>query len=74
MTKNENGYEQARELTEKAMDAYVKRDDAKGDRLVEKAKSENEQAVRDVKDELEEDAGSEHDPAKLGQEYTEKQK
>ncbi len=74
MPKNENGYEQARELTEKAMDAYVKRDDAKGDRLVEQAKSENEQAVRDVNDELEEDAGSEHDPAKLGQEDRQKQK
>ncbi len=74
MAKNDSGYEQARELTEKAMDAYVKRDDAKGDRLVEKAKSENEQAVRDVNEELEEDVGSEHDPAKLGQEDSRKQK
>jgi hypothetical protein len=74
MAKNDDGYDQARELTEKAMDAYVKRADAQGDRLVDKAKSANERAVRDVNDELEEDAGSEHDPAKLEQEDSQKQK
>jgi F0F1-type ATP synthase membrane subunit b/b' len=67
MAKDDKRYEQARELTEKAMDAYVKHDDAKGDKLVEKAKATIEQAVRDVNDELEEDAGSEHDAGKLGQ-------
>ena len=46
MTKSDKGYEVARELTEKAMDAYVEREDAKGDKLVEKAKAANEQAVR----------------------------
>ncbi|MBS0639138.1 MAG: hypothetical protein U1E70_29785 [Acetobacteraceae bacterium] len=65
MAKDEKSYEKARDLTEKALDSYVESDDARGDELVEQAKAVNEKAVRDVQDELEEDAGAEHDPAKL---------
>ena len=60
-------YDRAREMTEKALDAYVEGDEKTGGKLVEQAKSLNEAAVRDVHQELEEDAASEHDPAKLGQ-------
>jgi hypothetical protein len=58
-------YDRAREVTEKALDAYVEGDDETGGKLVEQAKSINEAAVRDVHEELEEDAASEHDPEKL---------
>lgn len=60
-------YDRAREMTEKALDAYVEGDDKKGSDLVEQAKGVNEAAVRDVHQELEEDAASEHDPGKLSQ-------
>ena len=52
---------------EKALDAYVEGDEKTGGKLVEQAKDLNEAAVRDVHQELEEDAVSEHNPAKLGQ-------
>ncbi len=58
-------YEQARKTTEKALDAYVNDEKDKGDALVDEAKALNETAVRDVSAELEEDAGSEHDPKKI---------
>jgi hypothetical protein len=67
MAKDDKSYEKARDLTEKALDAYVESDDAKGDELVDQAKQVNEKAVRDVNQELQEDAGSEHDPAALNQ-------
>jgi F0F1-type ATP synthase membrane subunit b/b' len=67
MAENERNYDKARDLTEKALDAYVERNEVKGDELVEKAKATNEQAVRDVNDELNDDAGSQHDPKKLNQ-------
>jgi hypothetical protein len=60
-------YDRAREMTEKALDAYVEGDEKTGGKLVEQAKSVNEAAVRDVHEELEEDAASEHDPQKLNQ-------
>jgi hypothetical protein len=60
-------YDRAREITEKALDAYVEGDAKTGGKLVEQAKAVDEKAVRDVRDELEEDAGSEHDPNKLNQ-------
>ena len=60
-------YDRAREVAEKALDAYVEGDEKKGGELVEQAKNVNEAAVRDVQDELEEDAGSEHDTEKLSQ-------
>lgn len=60
-------YDRAREMTEKALDAYVEGDEKTGGKLVEQAKTVNEAAVRDVHQELEEDAASEHDPQKLSQ-------
>jgi hypothetical protein len=60
-------YDRAREMTEKALDAFVEDDEKSGSQLVEQAKSVNQDAVRDVHAELEEDAGSEHDPKKLRQ-------
>jgi hypothetical protein len=60
-------YDRAREITEKALDAYVEGDEKTGGKLVEQAKSINEDAVRDVHEELEEDRTSEHDPEKLSQ-------
>lgn len=65
-------YDRARELTEKALDAYVEGDEKTGGKLVEQAKSVNEDAVRDVHEELEEDAASEHDPEKLNQSASKK--
>jgi hypothetical protein len=58
-------YDRAREMTEKALDAFVEGDEQSGSKLVEQAKAVNEAAVRDVHEELEEDAKSEHDPEKL---------
>jgi hypothetical protein len=60
-------YDRAREMTEKALDAYVEGDNKTGGKLVEQAKGVNEAAVRDVHEELEEDASSEHDPGRLNQ-------
>jgi hypothetical protein len=60
-------YDRAREMTEKALDAYVEGDEKTGGKLVEQAKAVNEAAVRDVHQDLEEDAASEHDPEKLGE-------
>jgi hypothetical protein len=54
-------------MTEKALDAYVEGDEKTGGKLVDQAKAVNEAAVRDVNDELEEDATSEHDPQKLSE-------
>ena len=67
MAKNEKPYDRAWTLTEKALDAYVERDDAKGDELIEKAKAVNEKAVRDVSEELEQDSTSQHDLGPSGQ-------
>jgi hypothetical protein len=71
MPKDENAasksYDRAREMTEKALDAFVEGDEKTGGKLVEQAKGVNETAVRDVQQELEEDAASEHDPEKLSQ-------
>lgn len=76
MAANENSepksYDRAREMTEKALDAYVEGDEKTGEKLIEQAKSVNEQAVRDVHEELEEDAGSEHDPKKLNEAVAQK--
>ena len=69
MTKNESAapksYDHAREMTEKALEAYVDGDEKTGGKLIDQAKGVNEAAVRDVHQELEEDAASEHDPEKL---------
>jgi hypothetical protein len=60
-------YDRARDMTEKALDAYVGDDEATGEKLVAQAKRVNETAVRDVHADLEEDAASEHDPRKLNE-------
>jgi hypothetical protein len=60
-------YDRAREMTEKALGVFVEGDEKTGAKLVEQAKGVDESAVRDVNEELEEDAASEHDPAKLSQ-------
>jgi hypothetical protein len=61
-------YDEARDLSEKALDAFVEGDEDKAAKLVEQAKATNPQAVKDVAQELDEDAGSEHDPAKINEE------
>ena len=66
--KDTTPYEQARVITEKALDAYKDNDDAKGNALIDEAKRVDENAVEDVREVLEEDASSEHDPAKLNRE------
>jgi hypothetical protein len=65
-------YDRAREMTEKALDAYVEGDQATGEKLVDQAKRVNETAVRDVHADLEEDAASEHDPRKLNEAASQK--
>jgi hypothetical protein len=65
---NDNKYDQARNLSEKALDAFVDGDEEKAARLVDQAKATDPQAVKDVAQELDEDAGSEHDPAKINEE------
>lgn len=65
-------YDRAREMTEKALDAFVEGDEKTGAKLVEQAKGVDEAAVRDVHEELEEDAASEHDPDKLNRSVTKK--
>ncbi len=60
-------YEKAREITEKALDALKDGDDAKAGELIGEAKRVDENAVQDVHEMLEEDASSEHDPAKLNE-------
>jgi hypothetical protein len=58
-------YDQARGLSEKALDALVEGDEKKAAKLVEQAQATDPQALRDVAQELDEDADSEHDPAKV---------
>nr|WP_294525049.1 hypothetical protein [uncultured Rhodopila sp.] len=60
-------YEKAREITEQALDALKDNDDAKAGELIDEAKRVDENAVKDVQEMLDEDASSEHDPAKLNE-------
>ena len=60
-----NKHEQARELTEKALDALVEGDEGKADELIEKAKTIDVTAVTEVVADLDEDAGSNPDAAKV---------
>jgi hypothetical protein len=57
----DRSYDEARKLTENAMDAYAKGNPKQGDRLAEQAKRTNTDAVRDVVDELEEDKDADHE-------------
>jgi len=63
-----NKYDEARNLAEKALDALVDGHEDKAAKLVEQAKATDPQATKDVAQDLDEDAGSEHDPAKLNTE------
>jgi hypothetical protein len=56
----EDKHESARQTTEEALGAYAKGDEKKGDDLVEKAKRTDNSAVKEVLEDLEEDAGSDH--------------
>lgn len=62
---DEKGYDKARRLAEDALKKTVEGDDASAEKLAEKAKATNQQAVEDVLQELDEDASSEHDPQKI---------
>jgi hypothetical protein len=61
-------YDQARNQSEKALDALVDGDEDKAAKLIEQAKATDPQAAQDVAQELDEDAASEHDPAKINEE------
>jgi hypothetical protein len=63
-------YDQARNLSEKALDAFVDGDEDKAAKLVEQAEATDPRAVQDVAHELDEDADSEHDPAKINEELS----
>ena len=70
---NEKSYDHARQITENALDAYVEGDEKGGSELINEAKAVNEAAVKDVRDELQDDAGSEHDVKKLNDQMAKKQ-
>jgi hypothetical protein len=57
---NDDKHETAREMTEDALDSYVKGDIKQGDRMVEEAKSTDSSAVEEVLQDLDEDADSDH--------------
>jgi hypothetical protein len=62
---DEKGYDKARGLAEEALKKTVEGDDTSAEKLAEKAKATNQQAVKDVLQELDEDASSEHDSQKI---------
>ena len=55
------------ELAEDALKKTVEGDDKTAEKLAQKAKATDPQAVEDVLQELDEDAGSEHDPQKINE-------
>ena len=62
---DDRNYDEARGLAEEALKKTVEGDDASAEKLAEKAKATNQQAVEDVLQDLDEDASSEHDPQKI---------
>ena len=62
---DENSYDKARGLAEDALKKTVEGDDTSAEKLAEKAKATNPQAVKDVLQELDEDAHFQHDPQKI---------
>ena len=60
-----DAYDKARDKADAALEAYAKKDEQKGDKLLEQAQSLDPDAVKDVMDELEDDAAAEHDPKAL---------
>jgi F0F1-type ATP synthase membrane subunit b/b' len=65
-----DAYDKARDKADAALEAYAKKDEPKGDKLIEQAQSLDPDAVKDVMDELEDDAAAEHDPKALKQKLT----
>jgi methanogenic corrinoid protein MtbC1 len=61
-------YDQARNLSEKALEAIVDGDEDKAAKLVKQAEAADPQALKDIAQELDEDADSEHDPGKISKE------
>lgn len=61
----DSSYDKARELAEDALTKTVEGDDKAAEKLAQEAKAMNQQAVEDVLHDLDEDAGSEHDPEKI---------
>lgn len=66
-TKQDN-HDKARERAEDALDAYAKGDQKAGDRLADEAQRINRDAVIEVIEDLDEDAGS--DPNAVPQDVT----
>jgi hypothetical protein len=60
-TPKDDSYAKARKLAEDALGAYAKDDQKKGDQLAEKARDTNFDAVKEVVQELDEDADSDHE-------------
>jgi hypothetical protein len=56
-------HEKARQMTEDALGAYAEGDRKKGDRLADEAQRIDGSAVEEVLEDLDEDAGSNHDTA-----------
>ena len=65
-------YDEARDKAEAALEAYAKKDESKGDKLMQQAQNLDADAVKDVIDDLDEDATSEHDPKALKRELDSK--
>jgi hypothetical protein len=61
----DSSYDKAREIAEGALTKTVEGDDKAAEKLAQEAKATNQQAVEDVLQDLDEDAGSEHDPEKI---------
>jgi hypothetical protein len=65
---DDKNYDKARGLAEDALKKTVEGDDAAAEKLAQKAKATDPQAVEDVLQDLDEDASSEHDPEKIKEE------
>lgn len=61
MAEQDDKHERARTLAEDALAEYAKGDQAKGDKLADQAVRTDRTAVEEVVQELDEDAGSDHD-------------
>ena len=65
---DQNKYDQARSLSEKALEALVEGKEDNAEKFLEQAKAIDGQAVNDVVQELDEDVTSEHDVTKINRE------
>jgi hypothetical protein len=64
---DDNKYDKARDLSERALDAVVHGDEDEATKLIDQAKATNPRAVEDIVQELEEDATSEHNLDKISE-------